>query len=103
MRRTRFACGVPENEKNMGKEWPRACNCKNARCSPSGRPLQSLLSTRTDYTNMNGWLIIFAVTYMSSGFWVRYAHSPAALFAFIIFGVLFVLALGARAVRGEWC
>jgi hypothetical protein len=52
---------------------------------------------------MNGWLIIFAVTSVTSAFWGSSAESPAALFVSGIFGVLFLLALGARAVRGEAC
>jgi len=52
---------------------------------------------------MHGWLIIFAVTSMSSGLWGNTAQSPAALFASGIFGVLFLLTLVLRAVRGEAC
>jgi hypothetical protein len=52
---------------------------------------------------MHGWLIIFAVTAMSIGLWGNTAQSPAALFASGIFGVLFLLTLVARAVRGEAC
>jgi hypothetical protein len=52
---------------------------------------------------MHGWLIIFAVTSTTSGLWGSSTQSPAALFACGIFGVLFLLALGARAVRGEAC
>lgn len=52
---------------------------------------------------MSGWMIIFVVTSVTSGFWGSSAQVPAALFASGIFGTLFLLALGARAVRCEAC
>jgi hypothetical protein len=52
---------------------------------------------------MNGWMIIFALTSMTSGLWGGSNESPAALFASGIFGLLFLLSIGARAVRGEAC
>jgi hypothetical protein len=52
---------------------------------------------------MNGWLIIFAVTSMSSGFWGHAADAPAGFSGSILFGLLFLIALGTRVVRGEAC
>lgn len=50
---------------------------------------------------MNGWLIIFALTSMTCGLWGASADSSAGLFASGIFGALFLLALGAKAIRTE--
>jgi len=52
---------------------------------------------------MTGWLIIFAGTAMTSGFWGSLSEHPAALPASALFGLLFVLALSTKAVRGESC
>jgi hypothetical protein len=52
---------------------------------------------------MNGWSIIFAVTSAISGIWGSSAESTAAIFASVLFGVLFLLALCTRAVRGILC
>ena len=52
---------------------------------------------------MNGWLIIFAVTSTTGGVWGSSGQIPAALFASFLFGSLFFLALGAKAVRGVAC
>ena len=52
---------------------------------------------------MNGWMIIFALTSTTSGVWGSWNQAPAAFFASGIFGILFLLAIGARAVRGEAC
>jgi hypothetical protein len=53
--------------------------------------------------NVIGWLIIFATATFTSGFWGSSAHEPGALLASGIFGALFLLALGAKAVRGPVC
>ena len=52
---------------------------------------------------MNGWSIIFAVTSMISGLWGSSAESAAAIFASALFGILFLLALCTRAIRGAVC
>lgn len=52
---------------------------------------------------MIGWLIIFATATFTSGFWGSSAQAPGAMFASCIFGVLFLLTLGAKAVRGPVC
>jgi hypothetical protein len=48
---------------------------------------------------MNGWLIIFGLTSMSSGVWASIGQAPSAVSASALFGVLFLLALFARAVQ----
>jgi hypothetical protein len=53
--------------------------------------------------DMNGWLIIFATTSMSSGLWSSSGEAPAAVFASVLFGVLFLIALSTKAVRGVIC
>jgi len=50
-----------------------------------------------------GWLIIFATATFTSGFWGSSAHEPGAMLASGIFGSLFLLTLGAKAVRGPVC
>lgn len=52
---------------------------------------------------MNGWLIIFAVTSTASQVWGSSGQTPATVFAAFLFGSLFFLALGAKAVRGVAC
>ena len=52
---------------------------------------------------MNGWLIIFAATSTTSGIVASFVRAPEALFAAALFGVLFVLTVCARAVRGSVC
>ena len=52
---------------------------------------------------MNGWLIIFAVTSTAGGVWGSSNQAPAAVFASFLFGSLFFLALGTKAVRGVAC
>ncbi len=67
---------------------------------------------------MNGWSIIFAVTSTISGVWgsslvqstavqstavQSTADSTAAMFASILFGFLFLLALCTKAIRGTVC
>lgn len=52
---------------------------------------------------MQGWLIIFAASSMTGGIWGSSSQSPAAFFASAIFGIMFVLALCAKAVRGGMC
>ena len=52
---------------------------------------------------MNGWMMIFAASSTTGGVWGSAIHVPAALFASGIFGILFLLAIGARAVRSEAC
>ena len=47
---------------------------------------------------MNGWLIIFAVTSTAGGVWGSSNQAPAAVFASFLFGSLFFLALGTKAV-----
>lgn len=58
---------------------------------------------RRERKNVIGWLIIFATATFTSGFWGSSAHEPGALLASGIFGALFLLALGAKAVRGPVC
>jgi ABC-type Mn2+/Zn2+ transport system permease subunit len=53
--------------------------------------------------DMNGWSIIFAVTSTVSGLWGSSAQSAAAVFASVLFGFLFLLALCTKAVRGKVC
>ena len=52
---------------------------------------------------MTGWSIIFATTSTISGVWGSSSQSPAAVFASVLFGVLFLLALGTRVIRGIVC
>ena len=52
---------------------------------------------------MNGWMIIFALTSMTSGVWSDFFQDSAALFACLLFAALFVLSLCAKAVRGAVC
>lgn len=52
---------------------------------------------------MNGWSIIFAVTSTVSGVWGSSAQSTAAQFASALFGILFLLALCTKAIRGKAC
>lgn len=52
---------------------------------------------------MNGWSIIFAVTSTISGVCGGSARSSAALLASALFGLLFLLALCTRAIRGVKC
>ena len=53
--------------------------------------------------DMNGWSIIFAVTSAISGVWGSSTQSSAAIFASVLFGFLFLLALFTRVVRGILC
>ena len=48
---------------------------------------------------MNGWVIIFGITSLGSGVWGSTAEVPVALFASVLFGGLFMFALGAKALR----
>lgn len=52
---------------------------------------------------MNGWSIIFAVTSTVSGVWGSSVESTAAVFASVLFGFLFLLALCTKAIRGTVC
>lgn len=52
---------------------------------------------------MSGWSIIFAVTSTISGVWGSSAESAAAIFASALFGLLFLLALCTKAIRGTVC
>jgi hypothetical protein len=52
---------------------------------------------------MNGWSIIFAVTSAGSAVWGSAVNSVAALYAAVLFAVLFLLALCTRAIRGIVC
>ena len=52
---------------------------------------------------MNGWLIIFGVTSTACHVLGSQGPTPAAGFASFLFGSLFFLALGAKAVRGVAC
>lgn len=52
---------------------------------------------------MNGWSIIFAVTSTVSGLLGSSAESTAAMFVSALFGVLFLLALCTRVLRGNVC
>lgn len=52
---------------------------------------------------MNGWSIIFACASASSAVWGIPAQSDAAISAAALFGVLFLLTLFTRAIRGAAC
>jgi len=52
---------------------------------------------------MNGWSIIFAATSTISGVWGSSVQSTAAFCAAALFGLLFLLTLCTRAVRGDAC
>ena len=52
---------------------------------------------------MNGWSIIFASTAAICGVWGNSVQSPAAIFAAALFGLLFLLTLFTRAIRGTAC
>lgn len=52
---------------------------------------------------MNGWSIIFAVTSTISGVWGSSSQSTAAFFASGLFGLLFLLALCTKVIRGTVC
>lgn len=52
---------------------------------------------------MSGWSIIFAVTSTISGVWGSSAESSGAIFVSVLFGLLFLLALCTRAIRGNVC
>jgi hypothetical protein len=52
---------------------------------------------------MNGWSIIFALVSIGSAVWGSPALSDAAQFCAALFGVLFLLTLFARAIRGTAC
>jgi hypothetical protein len=49
---------------------------------------------------MKGWLIIFSGTSAISGVCGTFAPSTAAIFASALFGLLFLLALCTKAIRG---
>jgi hypothetical protein len=52
---------------------------------------------------MNGWSIIFAFTSTVSGVWGNSSQSTAAISVSALFGVLFLLALCTRVIRGNVC
>lgn len=52
---------------------------------------------------MNGWTIIFAITSTIGGVWGSSAQSTAAIFVAALFGLLFLLTLCTRAIRGIVC
>jgi hypothetical protein len=52
---------------------------------------------------MNGWSIIFGSVSAGSVVWSSPAFAGAARFCAVLFGVLFVLTLIARAIRGTAC
>ena len=52
---------------------------------------------------MNGWSIIFGSVSVGSAIWGSPAFSGAAPFCAVLFGVLFLLTLFARAIRGTAC
>jgi hypothetical protein len=52
---------------------------------------------------MNGWSIIFGSVSVSSAVWGSPAFSGAARSCAVLFGVLFLLTLFARAIRGTAC
>lgn len=52
---------------------------------------------------MNGWSIIFASAAAGSAVWGIPSHPDTATFATALFGVLFVLTLFTRAIRGTAC
>jgi len=52
---------------------------------------------------MNGWSIIFAATSATSAALGSSTQSTAALLAAALFGILFLLALCTKALRGTPC
>jgi len=50
---------------------------------------------------MIGWMIIFAIGTTTSGVWGSAGQAPDALLVSGLFGILFLLGLGARAVRSS--
>jgi len=52
---------------------------------------------------MNGWSIIFGSVSLGSVAWGNAASSDAAPLCAVLFGVLFLLTLFARAIRGTAC
>jgi hypothetical protein len=52
---------------------------------------------------MNGWAIIFGSVSAASAAWGSPAFSGAAAFCAVLFGVLFLLTLFTRAIRGTAC
>jgi hypothetical protein len=52
---------------------------------------------------MNGWSIIFGSVSVGSAVWGSPAFSEAARFCAVLFGVLFLLTLFTRAIRGTAC
>ena len=52
---------------------------------------------------MNGWSIIFGSVSVGSALWGSPAFSGPALLCAVLFGVLFLLTLFARAIRGTAC
>jgi hypothetical protein len=52
---------------------------------------------------MNGWTIIFGSVSVGSAVWGSPSSSNAAVFCAVLFGVLFLLTLFTRAIRGTAC
>jgi hypothetical protein len=52
---------------------------------------------------MNGWSIIFGSVSAAGAVWSSPAFSGAARLGAVLFGVLFLLTLIARAIRGTAC